>query len=112
MLTSRALVFPSKWYEGAPLSILEALSAGLPVLASNLVGTAEIVGTLGEDHLVNTQHPDAWARALQNLTDSSDIDETSVRARAIYEERFSPGVTRGLLEQILQDAMVRSRLAS
>jgi glycosyltransferase involved in cell wall biosynthesis len=111
MLTSRALVFPSKWYEGAPLSILEAFSAGLPVLASNLGGTAEIVGTLGEDHLVNTQHPDAWASALQNLTDSSDIDESSVRARAIYEERFSPGVTRGLLEQILQDAMVRSRLA-
>lgn len=32
---ARAMVFPSLWYEGQPLSILESLAYGIPVLVSN-----------------------------------------------------------------------------
>lgn len=32
---AKALIFPSRWYEGAPLTILEALSVGLPCIVSN-----------------------------------------------------------------------------
>ena len=41
MATSRALVFPSLWPEGLPTVYLEALAAGLPVLAwpQSIVGT-------------------------------------------------------------------------
>lgn len=37
------LAVPSLWYENTPFSVLEALAFGLPVLASNLGGIAEIV---------------------------------------------------------------------
>lgn len=40
---ARALVLPSKWYEGAPLSIIEALSAGIPCIVSNVTSATEII---------------------------------------------------------------------
>ncbi|WP_432709241.1 glycosyltransferase [Pedobacter sp.] len=36
MAQSTALIVPSIWYEGMPMTILEAFSLGLPVLASNI----------------------------------------------------------------------------
>ena len=39
----KALLFPSLWYEGLPLSIIEAFSTGTPVLASNLGAMATMI---------------------------------------------------------------------
>lgn len=41
MKESRILVFPSKWYEGAPLTTLEANSIGLPCISSNCCAAIE-----------------------------------------------------------------------
>lgn len=40
---ARALVLPSKWYEGAPLTILEAMSAGLPCIISDCTSATEFI---------------------------------------------------------------------
>lgn len=45
------LVVPSLWYENTPFAVLEALHAGVPVLASALGGIAEIV-TPGRDGML------------------------------------------------------------
>jgi glycosyltransferase involved in cell wall biosynthesis len=47
----KALVFPSIWYEGFPVTILEAFSTGTPVIASNIGSMQEIV-----QHEVNGLH--------------------------------------------------------
>ena len=36
MKGARALIFPSRWYEGAPLTPLEAMQYGIPCLVSNV----------------------------------------------------------------------------
>ena len=36
MKGARALIFPSRWYEGAPLTPLEAMQYGIPCIASNV----------------------------------------------------------------------------
>lgn len=38
-----ALVMPSRWYENSPNVILEAYASGVPVIATNLGGMAELV---------------------------------------------------------------------
>ncbi len=43
MKTCRALIFPSVWYEGLPLTIIEALATGTPVLASATGAMAEMI---------------------------------------------------------------------
>lgn len=40
---SDALILPTQWYEGFPMSILEAYSVGTPVIASDLGNTGCIV---------------------------------------------------------------------
>lgn len=43
MRAARAVVLPSVWYENAPMSALEALASGVPVVASAIGGLPEIV---------------------------------------------------------------------
>ena len=40
---ARFVVFPSEWYENCPFSVMEALSLGIPVLASDIGGVPELV---------------------------------------------------------------------
>jgi glycosyltransferase involved in cell wall biosynthesis len=50
MASSTALVVPSVWYEGMPMTILEAFSIGLPVIASN-IGALSTMVTAGYNGL-------------------------------------------------------------
>lgn len=40
---ARAVVLPSEWYENSPMSVLEAYSAGRPVLGANIGGIPELI---------------------------------------------------------------------
>ena len=41
--SSRAMVFPSLWYEAQPLVVLEALAAGLPCIVANTSAAREMI---------------------------------------------------------------------
>lgn len=91
LLDARALVLPSVWYEGQPLVGLEALAAGLPVVASDLGGLPELIGDDGAGVLVPPGDPEALAAALDGLDDLA-VAAMSHRSRARYERLFTPEV--------------------
>ena len=90
MLTARALVFPSVCYEVFPLTIVEAMSAGLAVIGSDHGGPAEIVGQVGAEWLAGAGSVDAWVAALGRLGDDRAIDAAGARGRALYLDQYAP----------------------
>lgn len=71
-----ALVVPSLWYENTPFSVLEALHAGVPVIASDLGGIREIVRT-GEGGIL---FPPGDAEALAAILRRAAADPSRVLA--------------------------------
>ena len=61
--------------EGAPLSILEAMAAALPVVASDVGGVAELVADGVTGLLVPAGEPAALARALARLLADAALRE-------------------------------------
>ena len=74
MLSSRALIFPSIWYEGQPMVLLEALAAALPVVASEIGGVPETIADPGAGLLADPSDPASWTRAISRLEDDARVD--------------------------------------
>lgn len=91
MFESRALAFPSEWYEGMPMTILEAFASGLPVVGSDLGSMTEILSPLGEDWLVPPGDVAAWSAALRALGEDSGVAAASGRARQLWSDYYAPG---------------------
>jgi glycosyltransferase involved in cell wall biosynthesis len=75
--------------EAMPRSALEALRAGLPVIASDIGGLPEIVSAGVDGMLVPAEDPQALAAALRDLlTDAGLRERYGAAARAAYERSF------------------------
>lgn len=106
MLQSRALVFPSNTYETLGLSLIEGLSAALPVLAVDVGTRREVVGSDGAGWLVPPETPDRWDAVIARLADDAAVDEASAAARARYEELFDLQVTTPALVELYREVAV------
>lgn len=104
MLEARALVFPSLWYETFGLALVQGMAAGLPVLASDLGGTAEILGEEGSRGLVPAGDAAAWSAALRRVARDPDIDQWGLAARRRYERHYTPAQSLAALEAIYERA--------
>jgi glycosyltransferase involved in cell wall biosynthesis len=82
-------VLPSL-YEGLPLSILEAMSAGKPVIATHIGGTDEAVIAGETGLLVPPANPTALATAIRSvLADRPLAQRLASAGRARVEQEFS-----------------------
>jgi len=73
------LVFPSH-NEALGVAVLEALSTGLPVVASNVGGIPEILSGAQYSKLVTANDPRAFANAIAKTLESRDLGLTSATA--------------------------------
>ncbi len=78
---------PSKSGEGLPLVVLEAMSCGLPVIATNVGGTSEV---MSEDYgkLVPPNSPDSLAEALVEFS-RKDLTALKKDLRTMMEQKYS-----------------------
>jgi len=80
---ARALAAPSRWYETGPLTVYEALAAGIPVVASERSGAAEKVWD-GRTGFVVAPEIGALAAAFSALRDDACAATLGAKARARF----------------------------
>ena len=98
---ARALVVPST-YEGMPLVVLEAMAAGLPVIASRVSGIPEVVVDGETGWLVPCEDPRALAGALEEaLADVRTARARGEAGRRRVEERFRPAHAAARWEELV-----------
>lgn len=85
-----ALVLPSLFGEGLPMVLLEAMAAGIPVVATQVEGVPEAIADGREGVLVEPQSATALAAGIERLV-RGELDWTAIRlaARRRYEVQFS-----------------------
>jgi glycosyltransferase involved in cell wall biosynthesis len=99
-----ALVVPSI-YEGMPLVVLEAMQAGLPVIATRVSGIPEVVTDGETGWLVAAEDPAALAAAIRAWRrDRAEGRRRGAAGQRRLEERYSP---RGVAERWLHEVVER-----
>jgi len=94
MRGARALVFPSL-YEGFGVPVLEAMTLGTPVLASNVSSLPEIAGDAAV--LVDPYDVDAMADGLRRLDRDGDLRAELARRGPVQAQRYSIDAYRARL---------------
>ncbi len=107
LLGARALLLPSRWYEAAPRSIVEAYAAGVPVVASDIGALPEAVEHGLTGYLAPVDDAAAWAGASRRLLDDELCVQLGGAARARWEQRHSPGRALTDLEDAYDEALRR-----
>lgn len=94
------LVLPSE-YEGQPFVLIEALAAGVPVIASNLPSIATMIDVPDNGRLVERSDPEALASAvLELLEDPPERRRIGARNRQRALEQFDRAVFRSRIAEL------------
>jgi glycosyltransferase involved in cell wall biosynthesis len=91
--------------EGSPVSIVEAMSCGLPVVTTAVGGIPDMVADGSTGFLVGERDVPAMAQAMLRLTESADLRAhmgRNARSRAV--ESFDAAVLAHRLEQVVISA--------
>jgi glycosyltransferase involved in cell wall biosynthesis len=112
LLAACDLVVLPSLYEGLPLSLLEAMAAGKPVIASRIGGVDELVADGENGLLVPPGDPHALAGAIRGLLDDSErAGRLAAAGQALVDREFSSAAMgariSGIYEGILSSKATR-----
>ena len=108
----RFMVMPSEWYEGFPMTLVEAFSMGRPVLVSRLGSMAEVIEDGVTGLHVNPADPADLAAKVRWACDHPDaIAEMGRNARAVYLERYTAERNYAMLIDVYEQASRERRTA-
>lgn len=96
---ANALIVPSQWYEGMPMSVIESYSYGVPVIASDIGTLSELVeeGVSGVKFQYNSSQ--ALVESIHRF-EAADINEIRENCRILFRRKYSETVNYNILMQI------------
>jgi len=105
--TFDAFVLPSLW-EGVPIALIEAMDAGLPVVATRVGGVPEVVVDGETGRLVPPADEERLAAAILEMVDSPSVRRAWGEAGRIrVRERFDVRNTARALESLYEEVLTR-----
>jgi glycosyltransferase involved in cell wall biosynthesis len=105
------LVFPTEWYEGFPMVLVEAMATGLPVIASRLGSLPEIVQDGRSGVMVASASADHWAGALRwAIEHPEELAAMGQHGRRTYEARYTKEIGYRLLSDVYEQTLDRAKL--
>jgi glycosyltransferase involved in cell wall biosynthesis len=89
---TQALVFPSVWYEGMPMTIIEAFSVGTPIIASNLGAMNSMIFNGSNGFHFDLGDIKNLKETITKFDMLSDSVKTQMGSNAFrsYTEKYSP----------------------
>lgn len=100
------LIMPSIWYEGFPMTLVEAYANGLPVIASRIGALEELVDHGVTGLLFDVGDPGSLAQAMQWALDHPQkMYQMGINARKKYEQSYTAKNNLQQLENIYMDAI-------
>ena len=112
------LVFPSIAPEAFPLTVLEAMSLGKPVIASDIGGIGEIIEDGVNGMLIEPNRPEQITEKIIYLFKHPELfDKIGEKAKEVVEQKFSlnkyvKAMEKACWENALKEARVESRSRS
>jgi glycosyltransferase involved in cell wall biosynthesis len=105
MRRARLLVVPSVCFEGQPLVVAEAFSAGLPIAASRIGSLETLIEENGNGLLFEPGNPNALAETVRRFAANRDREPAMRRrARATYEALYRPEANLRMLLEVYEAA--------
>jgi len=99
---------PTYYFEGLPVSILEAMACGKPVVATKHRGCEDTVVDGATGFLVGIRNPDDLAGKIGTLLDDTSLrDEMGQAGRKRVEEHFEIGQCTTTIVEVLEQACHR-----
>ncbi len=103
---ARGLIFPSIWYEGLPLSIIETLSTGTPIIISDLAPFKDIItNDYNGFHFLTGNSEDLAQKIKQMDNNIENMNYIYSNARKTYMEKYTPEINYNCLMNIYQNVI-------
>ena len=96
--------------EGTPVSLIEAMAAGVPSIATAVGGVPDVLEDGMTGVLIPPRNPGAVAAAIKHaVTNTAGSSAMAIRARARVAERFSAGRLVQEVDLTYRDVLARKR---
>ncbi len=106
MAAAQALVMPSVWYEGFPMTLVEAFSVGTPVIASRIGSLAELIRDGIAGRTFEPSNVEDLAQVVQSTFARPDLlRDMGSAAHAEYQQLYTPRTNLARLEGIYREAI-------
>ena len=106
---AKALIVPSQWYEGFPMTIAESLSMGVPVIAGDIGNLSTIIESEKNGLLFKYYDKQEFKDKIQMLNNNKSLEEQlRLGARESINNKYNERINYKLLIDIYENCSRRN----